>query len=134
MSECRPPTEAKQLRTVDILPLGDRVREIEPQGSEGRGPDEAHANRGVDEHVISTWFQTFTGGSRKWQEPACRPLVVPERARVRKRRNLHTALLGQEIKRCLDLDTGTPIHAAAKGIVQGANGKVTRPNAGWRKA
>src|SRR5882757_216011 len=124
MSECRPPTEAKQLRAVDILPLGDRVREIEPQGSEGRGPDEAHANRGIDEHVICTRAENFTGSTRKWREPACRPLVVPERARVRKRRNLHAALLGQEIKRCLDLDACTPKHAATKGIVQGASGKV----------
>src|SRR3977135_669033 len=123
MSECRPPTEAKQLRAVDILPLAAWVREIEPQGSEGRGPDETHANSGIDEHVICTWVENFTGSTGKWREPACRPPVVQERACVRKSRNLHTALLGQEIKRCLDLDAGSPIHAATKSIVQGASGK-----------
>src|SRR5260221_2762533 len=118
MSECRPPTEAKQLRAVDILPLGDRVREIEPQGSEGRGPDEAHANCRIDEHVICTWAEDFTGSTRKWRGAACRPPVVPERGPGRQRRNLLTPLLWQEIKRCLGLDAFSPMHAGTNGNLQ----------------
>src|SRR5262249_23649114 len=77
--------------------------------------------------------QHFAGG---WE--GGRPGVVPERARIRVSSNLDAGVLGQEVKRRLELEAGAPIRRAAQRVAQETGerelGEVAGSDAGRSKS
>src|SRR5262245_8190506 len=122
-SECGPATEPEVLLPIVLL-FQERHREVEPDRPERRRPQDARADRRTHMHGIVEWTLRqgrVLGADRTLDELSGRreierPLVVPDRARVGEYCELHASILGQEVKRRLELHACAPVHRATKRI------------------
>src|SRR4029077_4652139 len=148
-SEFRAAAETELLDAVVRL-LRERECIVEPQRSERRFPNEADADRTTNMHRIvdctrrrirdaRTEGRTeIPGDDLAGRREDRRAGIVPERAGISESGDLDARILGKEIKRRLQLETGAPVVRAAERISQNAGERKLRQvawtNSGWRES
>src|SRR5579862_5710459 len=149
----RPAAEGEELGPV-VTRLRNRIGKIETQRTEWRIPDDAGASRSAYERRVGKFHAALANegpagkvrdgvddvgtGDNAVDFPSRRirrlALVAPHRAGIHEHRAAESGVLGQEVERILELETGAPIVGAADGVVRRSRRDVARAEAGRRKA
>src|SRR5262249_11025743 len=136
-SEFRAAAETELLNAVVGL-LREREGIVKPQGSERRFPNEPDPDRATNMHPVvdrtrrrirdaRTKGRTeIPGDDFAGRREGRRTGIIPERAGISKSGDLDARILGKEIKRRLQLETGAPVVRAAERIPQNAGERKLR--------